>query len=105
MFFKYIFSLYLRMFGVGGEILRMNKGPTVGYCRYSLLCLRNRQLVFLIKAKRYSGHSQSYFRFRTLDEFQLWVIWFQGHKNGHVIYLHLVLLAGTCIRYVTKNIR
>jgi len=51
------------MFVVGGELLRMDKGPTVGYRRYVLLCLGNRQFIFLNKAKRCSGHSQSYFVF------------------------------------------
>ena len=66
MLFKYIFFLYLRIFGVGGELLRMDKGPTVGYHRYILLCLRNKQFIFLSKTKRYSFHSQSYFFFIRL---------------------------------------
>jgi hypothetical protein len=44
------------MFVVGGELLRMDKGPTVGYRRYVLLFLRNRQFIFLSEAKRCLGH-------------------------------------------------
>jgi len=60
MFFKYFF-LYLRMFGVGGELLRMVMGPKMGYHHYILLCLRNRQFIFLSKAKRYSGQRFFFF--------------------------------------------